>query len=161
MTAQQQNAQGCQHATIAGSTGYGLLKGQCRDCGFQVYSESGSRLNEPLLDDLDRLRAENVALRAALDMLLTCSIGPPPDDDFLFWDRLQEGKSLMGLAMLKARAALAATPAETELAVLEAARRIAERCGSYASFYLGQLIEHTKIVANAQREAQEQKEGTP
>jgi len=96
MTAQQQNAQGCQHATIAGSTSYGLLKGQCRDCGFQVYSESGSRLDEPPLDDLDRLRTENAALRAAL---------------------------------ARAEAALAATPAETELAVLEVARGIAEREG--------------------------------
>src|SRR3990172_8699114 len=143
MTAQQQNAQGCQHTTIAGSTSCGLLKGQCRDCGFQVYSESGSRLDEPPLDDLDRLRTENAALRAALaDAVREVSETESWNTQWWAEDWIP-----------RAEAALAATPAETELAVLEVARRIAEREGFAAAGGLQGIIDRIH-----QREAQPEPE---
>jgi len=94
-------------------------------------------------NERDRLRAENVALRAALaDAVREVSETESWNTQWWAEDWIP-----------RAEAALAATPAETELAVLEVARRIAEREGFAAAGGLQGIIDRIH-----QREAQPEPE---
>jgi hypothetical protein len=93
--------------------------------------------------DLDRLRAENAALRTTLSDAVREVV------ESEYWNTQWWAEDWIP----RAEAALAATPAETELAVLEAARKIAEREGFAAAGGLQGIIDRIR-----QREAQPEPE---